>query len=420
MAKKTKSIFELPEFKQYKKRWDRRQSALKQNTAYYDGSIYEKAKGAFGFLMPRLYQGVKPLYLPLSRAVDIDAGIIPGGWSLPQDEPTSKVEAWQKAIDTVFDWSNWDTDGVLFVHYGAQSGLTGLRVADLREDNRVIIQPVDPRKYMLVGDSVYTNNIEMAIWVEMLDGEDGEYEYAEMITPNSVRTFKNATPSGFDDRDIEYTNPLGFVPYVEAPHINNGSAFGEATFEKTIPLLDEVNQIASYLADIIQKNSDVQWVAIGVEPSDLTHGGDTVWFAPQGAEFKPIVPGVDIDGVLKFIQEIAGNVRESLPELSFDDIRGNKQIATETIELQLMELIIKVKRTRPNYDRALTAALQMAGRAAKTMDGLAEIAVLDDEELRFDPNRQIIPPDIKEQLEIRMMELQLDALERNSTINEGE
>jgi hypothetical protein len=418
MAKKTKSIFDLPEFEEYKSRWDNRQNSLKSNVQYYDGSVYQKTKAFFGFLMPRLYGGIKPLYLPLSRAVDIDAGIIPGGWSLPTDEPNSKVEKWQAAINTVFDWSKWDTDGVLFVHYGAQSGLTGLRIADLREEGRVIIQPVNPLKFMLVGNSIYTDQPEMAIWVEELD--DGKpFEYAEIITPESIRTFRDGIPTGFDGREEEYKNEIGFVPYVESAHINTGSSFGEATFKKSIPLLDEVNQLASYLADIIQKNTDVQWVAIGVEPSDLEHGGDTVWFAPQGAEFKPIVPGVDIDGVLKFIQEIAKNVKESLPELSFDDIRGNKQIATETIELQLMELILKVKRTRPNYDRALTTALQMAGRAAKTINGLGNLAILDDEELRFDPKREIIPPDVKEQLNIRMLTLQVEALERETVINEG-
>jgi len=418
MAKKTKSIFDLPEFEDYKKRWDNRQDSLKNNVQYYDGSVYQKTKAFFGFLMPRLYGGVKPLYLPLSRAVDIDAGIIPGGWSLPTDEPNSKIDKWQTAINTVFDWSKWDTDGVLFVHYGAQSGLTGLRIADLREEGRVIIQPVNPLKFMLVGNSIYTDQTEMAIWVEELD--DGKpFEYAEIITPESIRTFKDGIPTCFDGREEEYKNEIGFVPYVESAHINTGSSFGEATFKKSIPLLDEVNQLASYLADIIQKNTDVQWVAIGVEPSDLEHGGDTVWFAPQGAEFKPIVPGVDIDGVLKFIQEIAKNVKESLPELSFDDIRGNKQIATETIELQLMELILKIKRTRPNYDRALTTALQMVGRAARTINGLGDLALLEDEELRFDPKREIIPPDVIEQLNIRMLTLQVEALERETVINEG-
>lgn len=410
-----KSIFETTEFKQYKKAWEARLKKLNLRASYYDGSIYEKAKSGFGFLMPRLYQGIKPLYLPLSRAVDVDAGIIPGGWNIPEEE--SKKDIWSIARDKVFDWSNWDTDGVLYVHYGAQYGVSGLRVADLREANMVIIQPVDPMKFMLIGNSVYTNKVDKALWVEKLEDENGEYEYAEVIEPTLIRTFKDGTPCGFDGRDSEYKNELGFVPYVEVRHYETGKPLGESTFQKAIPLLDEVNQMASYLADIIGKNADAQWAVMGAEPSDLAHSSDVVWFFPAGSDVKPLVPGIDIDGVLKFIQEIAKNVKESLPELAFDDIRTKTQVATATVELQLMELILKIKRTRPNYDRGLVTALQMAGRAAQTMT-LSDISVLDDEELRFDPNREILPPDVKKQLEIRMMELELEQLE-NSTISEG-
>lgn len=411
-----KSIFETNEFKPYKKAWDSRQKTLGERSGYYDGSCYKKIKDGFGFLMPRLYRGIKPLYLPLSRAVDVDAGIIPGGWQIPEDEP--KREAWEKARDTVFDWSKWDTDGVLFVHYGAQYGVSGLRVADLREDNLVIIQPVDPMKFMLVGNSIYTNSVDMAIWVEKLPDENGkDYEYAEIITPDLIRTFKNGIPQGFDDREPEYKNELGFVPYVEVRHYETGKPLGEATFQKAIPLLDEVNEMASYLADIIKKNADAQWAVMGAEPSDLAHSSDVVWFFPGGSDVKPLVPGIDIDGVLAFVKEIAGNVKESLPELAFDDLKEKTQIATATLELQLMELILKVKRTRPNYDRGLVTALQMAGRAAASMN-LSEVAVLDDEELCFDQERAILPPDVKQQIEIRMMQLDLEQME-NSSITEG-
>jgi len=192
---------------------------------------------------------------------------------------------------------------------------------------------------------------------------------------------------------------------------------GECTFQKSIDLLNEVNEIASYLADIIKKNADAQWAIFGAEPSDLEHSGEVIWFFPHGADAKPLVPGIDIDGVLEFIKEIAANVTASLPELAFDDLRRKDQIATATLELQLMELVLKVKRTRPNYDRGLTQALRMAGRAAATM-GLSEIAVLDDEELRFDDQREILPSDPEQLIKIQMMELELEQLQ-NATIIEG-
>jgi len=410
------SIFKLDEYKQYEKQWMSRISELNRRASYYDGSVYNAARKQLDWLAPRLYKGIKPLYLPLSRAVDVDAGIIPGGWELPPDEPNA--ETWQSAMDTVFDWSNWDTDGVLYVHYGALYGVSGLRISDMRNEGMVIVQPVDPMLYMLVDQNIYTPDVQMALWVEKRINSMGkEYEYAEVITPELIKTYMDGEPYGYEDRDPEYKNELGFVPYVEIRHIETGKTLGECTFQKSIDLLDEVNEIASYLADIIKKNADAQWAIFGAEPSDLQHSGEVVWFFPQGADAKPLVPGIDIDGVLEFIKEISANVNASLPELAFDDLRRKDQIATATLELQLMELVLKVRRTRPNYDRGLTQALRMAGRAAATM-GLSEIAVLDDEELRFDDQREILPSDPEQLIKIQMMELELEQLQ-NATIIEG-
>lgn len=412
------SIFDLKEFKKYARSWNTRVKELTRRASYYDGTIYRDMRDNLGWLAPRLYRGIKPLYLPLSQAVDVDAGIIPGGWKLPEDEP--KAELWQRAIDQVFDWSKWDTDGVLYVHYGAQYGVSGLHVADLRENGMVVVQPVDPLLFMLVDENLYTDNADMAIWVEKIPAEDGtDYEYAEITTPDLIRTFKNGKPNGFQDREPEYKNELGFVPYVEVRHLETGKPLGECTYQKAIPLLDEVNEIASHLADIIKKNADAQWAIFGAEPSDMEHGSEVVWFFPQGADAKPLVPGIDIDGVLSFVQEIANNVREALPEKAFEDLQKKDQIATATLELQLMELVLKIKRVRPNYDRGLTTALQMAGKAAKTMS-LSEIAVLDDPGLRFDPERDILPLDEKTQIELETAQLELDQLKNSMMITEGD
>jgi len=413
---KIKSIFELPEFKPYERAWNIRIKTLTTRAKYYDGSIYDDAINGLSWLAPRIGQSIEPLYLPLGSAVDVDAGIIPGGWKLPDED--ARAEGWQNAIDTVFDWSNWDTDGVLFVHYGAQYGVSGLRVADLRDVGRVIVQPIDPTLFMTIGMRAYDNTPDMSIMIEKREDTDGKtFEYAEVITPSSIRTFKDGSPYGFDERKPEYPNELNFVPFVEIRHIETGKPFGECTFQKAIRLLDSVNRMASDLKKIIDKNSDPQWAIMGAEPSELNHSSDNVWFLPADAKVQILVPQIDIEGVLAFIKEIAVNVEKALPEKAFDDLRRKDQIATATLELQLMELVLKVKRTRPNYDKGLKLALQMAGKAAKTMS-LPEIAVLDDEELRFDDERPILPIDEEGQIKLEIARLELEQL-RGNGIEEG-
>lgn len=405
------SIFDSSEFKVYADRWQRRLIELDRRRRYYDGSIYSpmyrhlQSSSEYGMLWPSLYQGIKPLYLPLARAVDVDAGIIPNNWQLAEDS-----DIFAEAVADVFAWSSWDTDGFLFVHYGAEFGCVGLKIVDDRKQKRIIIQAVKPTSYLLIETGAYDPSPATAIAIETkLDDAGSEFEYSEVITAETIRTFSNGVPTGFDGRENEYQNELGFVPYVEVEHIKTGELYGESTYQKAIPLLDEVNQLASYFADIIGKHAEPQWIAIGAEASDLVKSGDNVWFMPSGSEVKPLVPNVDFDGILNFIKEIRDQVVGALPELAFDDIKRKDQIATATLELQLMELVLKIKRIRPNYDQGLADALRLAGRAGSTMQ-LPGIAVLDSEQLSFDANRDVLPLDRQTAIALELQEISLEQM----------
>lgn len=412
------SIWGQPEFKPYAARWQERRHELLLRKSYYDGSVYRTLRsqlgglGSLGTLGPRLYRGTKGLFLPLSRAVDVDAGIIPGDWALAEDAPAT----WQPAIDQVLDWSDWDVEGVLYIHYGATYGVSGLKIADLRGRQRVVIKPIDPSCFLLIPGAMYDPAPSLAIWCETREDATGaSYEYAEVISASHVRTFQNAQPASFDGRPAEYPNDLGFVPFVEVRHIETGDRLGECTYQKAIPLLDEVNELASYLADIIRKHAEAQWAIIGAEPSDLVKSGDNIWFIPAGGDAKALVAAIDVGGVLEFIREIRDNVHGALPELAFDELKSKTQIATATLELQLMELVLKIRRTRPNYDHGLADALRMAGRAAPGL-GAMEVAVLNDEALKFDQQRAVLPLD--RETEMRL-EMQAIALEQQKYIATG-
>lgn len=398
------SIFDLDEFKPLQPAWMSRQQELTARASYYDGSVYARAQQLLGWLFPRVGRAIKPLYLPLARAVDVDAGLLPGGWAFHDDAP----ETWGLARDQVWAWSRWATSGVLYVHYGAVYGVSGLKVADLRDQHQVVIAPADPTRFMLATTSAYDPTPTMAIWIEDRSGSDGgTHEYAEVITPTVIRTFRAGKPFGYDLREAVYPNPNGFVPLVEVRHIETGDTLGECTYQKAIPLLDEVNSLASQLAEIIRKNSDPQWAVAGARGDDLEHSSDTVWFLPAGAEAKILVPQIDIAGVLDFVREIRDQVTGALPELAFDELRKKDQIATATLELQLMELVIKMKRCRPNYDDGLVRAMRMAGQAARSME-LGDVAALDDEALALDDERAVLPMDAQTAMQIEMQSLELD------------
>ena len=101
--------------------------------------------------------------LPFARAVDIDAGVNPE-WMGVSQRQRQKADAWSKARDALFDVSKWDTNGVLFVHYGAKYGVSGLRVSDY--NNEVVVSPADPTRFMLIYEDMYSSKPTMALWIE--------------------------------------------------------------------------------------------------------------------------------------------------------------------------------------------------------------------------------------------------------------
>ena len=142
MAKSKRTIFNIDEFKPYKKAWDERQKELLRRRSYYDGSIYEKINDQLGWLKFRIGKEVKPLFLGLAQAVDVDAGIVPGGWVIgSEDLSESKIKNMEEAKKLLFVMSKWKTDVVLYVHYVAQYGIVGLKVSYNEAGKKVKVKP---------------------------------------------------------------------------------------------------------------------------------------------------------------------------------------------------------------------------------------------------------------------------------------
>lgn len=414
------SIFERPEYEQYAGAWMARTKELEKRRSYYDGSVYKKAFSGLGPLSAYLNQKTRPLYLPMHRAVDVDAGIVPGGWAWPAEGDgitQAQIDAWSKARRQIFDWSRWQTEGVLYVHYGAEAGLSVLRVSDIRDVGRIQLSPVDPAKVLLIGNGQYDTTWAVAFYVDQRVRDGNVGEYAEVITPEAIMTYWEAEPVGVDGREPEYVNELGFVPFVQAEHKKTGREYGECTYQAAIPMLDEVNAIATDLATNIKNHGDPQWVVAGAEAKNMVHSGDNIWFLPKDSSVDALVAKIDIKGALDFVAEIARNMKDSLPELAFDELKSKDQIATATVELQLMELTLKIKRVRPNYDQGLVDALRMCGMAAESIGGMADIAALNDDMLTLDSDRPVLPQDRLDQIRVEEAEI---ALEMQRSMNNGD
>jgi len=347
MAEKT--IFGLDEFKDLKAGYEARKSRFADYWRYYKAeykgtaNIFTSAAGQY--VSSLIQSSVKPLFTPLARAVNIDVALIPGDWP-PVDEQ------YAPALAALWNGSNWDTEGDLFVRYGVAMGETGVRIVDDRQGGRVLLAPARPDTFVTRPTSYYDPTPAQAIFINVRQEGGDEVEYAEVIEPDRVRTFKNGQPEGIGGRPAEYANELGFVPLVVGKH-DDGTGRGEPTFDDTITSLDMVNRQATYMAQIIERHAEPQWAAFGAEPGDLEKSGDAVWFFPEGSDIKAVLAAVDFAGLLDFIREIKTEMKESLPELAFAKLVGVERVAAATIELQMAEAVFKIRRLRKVYDQTL-------------------------------------------------------------------
>jgi hypothetical protein len=408
----TSSVFELPEFKPYEARWLTRGRDLHQYRRYYSGKIYDDS--AFK-IAHKLYAQTKALLSFLARAVDLDVALVPGvmrPWQLADGTPDAQVQAQA----TLYEWSAWDTEGDDWLEDGATLGEAMLKIVPQPELNRIVMQRLKPELCLLTKhlDPATQTTVDLALIVDRgAMGPDGKpYEYAEAITPSEVRTYWNGAPHGYSGNPDRYENPLGFVPVLRA---KNDSEC-RPTFAKALPQIDSVNELASYIGNIIGKWAEPQWVAAGVEQSELTKSGDNVWFIPSGASIDALLATVDVEGALAFIQAITAETKGNLPELAFDDLRAKDQIAAETLEIQLIELDAKIWKMRRRYDAALVDAHRMAALAA-TVYGIPDLATLLAPHA-FDWKRPIRPMSKIEQIRLQEAELNL-ALLQSSMSGDG-
>lgn len=398
------TVFALPEFKPYEGRFLQRVGKFSTYRRFVDGTIYRDSNFR---LAHQLYAETKALFSFLARAVDLDIALVPGmmaPWALNEDTPNAILAAQAQ----LYEWSSWPIVSDEWLEDGASLGEAMLKIVPV--PGMVQLQRLKPELCMLTAhlDPATKQTVDLALIIDRaaLDNTGERYEYAEAITPTQIRTYYNGDPHGYNGNPDRYDNPLGFVPVVAT---SNDSEC-RPTFAKTLEQITSVNEFASYLGETIGRAIDAQWAITGAEQSDLTKSGGNVWFLPSGAELQAVIAQIDIPGALSFIQEVKMETKSNLPELAFDDLRSKAQIATETLEVQLVELDAKIWKMRRRYDQGLIRAHQMAALAAGLtgVQGLGPLLMPHN----MDFKRPVRPISRLEQISIEQAELGLEMSRR--------
>lgn len=283
----------------------------------------------------------------------------------------------QEILDKVLRVSRFETERFQIVRHGAITGDTYLRVDydphcdyvkmfnHAPEIIRVKRNPFDKH---VVDEAIISFDYEIEE-----DGKLKKYIRTDVITADIIRTFRDEEPFDFTDGQLgaEYENPLGIVPVTHIKNLDVDLEYGVPAFQDVLPVIDVVNEVMSFLFNIVKINADPTVVAYGIQPGGLKKGsaGDanqtTVWYVPAAREgmnarvdlieWKGNLP--DVMGLLNGVKE---DIRDGLPELHLSKMRELGTVSGFALNAMLFPYVQKMSEMRTTYRFGTAGTLSMA------------------------------------------------------------
>ncbi len=395
-----------------------RQRRYARNWRYYANAPYAEGR-------PGLYAKMRAIFNQITQVVDTDARFLMG--EKLQVKAAPEVEG---AINRLWEWSDFQQEKYLLARYGACCGDGFIKVVDNRQwelnpqpdkdapVKLVVLAPeaVTPayhphdRKRMLACKIEYLCGVGASRW-------PGREVHKEIWTEEEVFVFDSRHPRKV--RAI-YPNPHGFIPVVHIRNLDVGEEFGLCSFHHLTPTVDSLNEVASFLLDIIKLYGDPVIIGRGMERGSLrkqtvdAQGRPvaTVWWVPTPeGSFEMLEWKGNLPEILGVIEKIEDSVRRSTPELVLSGLPDRKEVSGYALSLHLSELQKKIAEMRGNYFHGIEKAHRMALRMLEAQgggefgDGANEIVA-----------EAILPADEMSQLKALQIENQVLRIKSRATV----
>jgi len=192
--------------------------------------------------------------------------------------------------------------------------------------------------------------------------------HKEVITRDEVLIYDSRDPERVAER---YPNPLGFIPIVHIRNLDIGEEFGLCSFHNLLPTIDAVNELASFMFDMVRVYADPVIIGRGMERGSLRkqtvdEAGRpvaTVWWVPNPeGSFEFLEWSGNLPDVLAFLDRIQMSVERNTPELTLSGLRERQDLSGYSLSLHLVELVRKINEMRGSYFAGLERANRMALR----------------------------------------------------------
>lgn len=373
--------------------WDDYEARLARyylSALYYNNDAYTTVNRTAEVLKSRrnLYKHIRSIYSPVARLVDLYVAKVYGG-SLDMENATGGAipiagadDTFRKAVEKVWQWSNWGTQKTLYVRHGAMLGDVGIKIVDDRAKQKVRLEVLHPAKIKSV-EKDEAGNVKRAV-IEYECEETAEeriglssayrpksYTYREVITPDKFETFKDNEPfayytDAYGQAVTSWENEYGFVPLVLSQHRDMGLMWGANSFHTSMGKIDEINDAASLVNDQVRKTVNVLWWFAGVKKKEEVTASATdrdqipALYGPAGSQPFAMVAPINVADAIANIDKMLSELERDMPELSLHRLRESGQASGVAAQVMYSDAIDRIEESRGNYDDALVRAQQMA------------------------------------------------------------
>ena len=382
----------------------------RRNWRYYQNLPYLDPR-------PGAYAKLRAVFNQITKIVDVDARFAMGERLQVQAEPP--VEG---AINRLWETSDFQQDKYLLARYGACCGDAFLKVVDNRPwelnpdpDSEVpVLLNVLPPDAVAPRYDPHDRRRMLACKIEYVHGRE---VHKEVITRDEILIHDPRDPERVAER---YANPLGFIPIVHLRNLDIGEEFGLCSFHNLLPTVDAINELASFMFDMVRVYADPVIIGRGMERGSLRkqtvdEAGRpvaTVWWVPNpDGSFEFLEWSGNLPDVLAFLDRIQAAIERNTPELTLSGLRERQDLSGYSLYLHLVELVRKINEMRGNYFTAVEQANRMALRILE-LQGHGDFGDTT-HRIIADP---VLPVDDERQLKALQMENQVLRIKSRATV----
>lgn len=342
---------------EYQRRW-----------AFYKGEMYSGEAGREYAKEHKLFKHMREVFNCITQAVDADARFVMKEVLRfnCEDEKHSDL------LDQIWKFSNIQSHKYKLVKYGANLGDCYIEVREL---------PQKPWARLIV-----LNSEDM--WInynphdqELMDSAHQTYIFWDAQAKKHKRWhriwYSDRIETYIDERLVEeFSMPHNFgqVPIVHIKFLDIGEAQGLHTWHNVQSQVDAVNELGSYVSQILYRYADPTLIANGPnKPEKLVKGDGNIFFVGMEGDLRMLeYSGNVLPNALQFIQDLKADIHNSLPELSLAKIQTIGQLSGYAVSLYLADLLAKIDEVRGNFangiEWASALALKVANKSSLAVD----------------------------------------------------